>query len=85
MTLLANTIEFAGRKAVINSYSRHPALDASREAQLAGWKARYPNATVQTEELHEVDVVALVAAGDAATDGGSLRCFAHEIGHASQA
>ena len=85
MTLLVNTIEFAGRKAVINSYSRHPLLDESRAKQLAGWQARYPNATVRTEEMHDIEAMALVAAGREAIGQNVLRSFAHEIGQASQA
>jgi hypothetical protein len=85
MTLLVNTIEFEGRKAVINSYSRHPLLVESCERQLTQWQARYPSANVQTEELYEGETIALVAAGRAAVGDDVLRSFAHEIGQASQA
>lgn len=74
--LNVNTIEFGGRKAVINSYSDHPALVKSREEQLTRWKAQYPLANVQTERLTEADTVALVAKD-------TTRNLAYDIGQAS--
>lgn len=62
--LNVNTIEFNGKKAVINSYSDHPALVESMNRQLTEWTAHYSNATVRTERLSEVDTRALVANGN---------------------
>ena len=82
MTLYVNTIEFSGRKAVINSYSNHPLLVESRERQLSSWKARYPNAKVKTEEMSESDTAELVAVEG---DRHNLAYLAYEIGQASEA
>jgi hypothetical protein len=81
MMLYVNTIEFDGRKAVINSYSDHPALVASMTGQQKRWASKYPNATIRTEEMSEADCMRLVAAGEV----GPLRSLAYEIGQASQA
>ena len=86
MTLYVNTIEFDGRKAVLNSYSpayvqAYPVMAESMIEQRQGWTARYPNAIVRTEEMAEAECMQLVAEGDI----GPLRCLAHEIGQASQA
>lgn len=81
MTLYVNTIEFDGRKAVINSYSDHPSLAASMEGQQKRWSLEYPNAIVRTEEMSEADCRELVAAGRV----GHLRNLAYEIGQASLA
>lgn len=79
--LYVNTIEFNGQKAVLNSYSPQfiDILGAGMEAQRDEWAARYPNATVKTERMSEVDTMALVAAGRL----GPLRNWAYEIGQAS--
>lgn len=61
--LNVNTIEFNGRKVVINSYTDHPALIAGRKSQIENWRKRFPNATVQTELMTEEDTIALVTAG----------------------
>lgn len=78
MTRFANTIEFEGHKAVINSYSDHPLLVANMEAQLASWKALYPNATVKTEVMEDLEIMRLVA-----MDQTPLRSLPHEIGQTS--
>lgn len=78
-SLNVNTIEFNGQKAVINSYSDHPLLVANMEKQLKQWQERYPNATVRTERMHEIECMQLVAA----SDKGAGRNHAYEIGLAS--
>ena len=82
MTLRANTIEFNGEKAVINSYSLAPELDASMNNQFAKWSAAYPNATVKNETLPYNKIVALVAAGHEAA--GNLGNHAYNIGQKSK-
>ena len=74
-----NTIEFGHRKAVINSYSDHPALVDSMNKQRESWTAQYPNATVKTERMSYDETCALVAAGG----DTHLRSPAHEIGQSS--
>lgn len=76
--LNVNTIEYAGRKACINSYSDHPLLIVSMNAQRERWSAAYPRATVRTERMTEADTIALVAA-----DESRSRNRAYEIGQAS--
>ena len=84
--LKVNTIEFAGRKAVINSYSLQfwKELAGNCEKQAAEWTSRFPNATVRTEDMSDSDVVALVAAGRVAEKAeGSCGAFAHDVGRSS--
>lgn len=78
-----NTIEFNGRKAVINSYDidKYPVLAKSMNEQLAEWKANFPNAKVQNERMHDLEVVGLVRRNKA--DGGLYRAW--EIGQSSKA
>ena len=57
----ANTVEFNGRKACINSYSDHPALQDSMNRQRENWTALFPNAIVKTERMTDADIRALVA------------------------
>lgn len=78
-SLNVNTIEFNGQKAVINSYSEHPALVESMNKQLAAWTERYPNATVRMERMYEIECMKLIAESDK-THG---RNHAYEIGLAS--
>lgn len=59
--LNANTIEFNGRKAVINSYTTHPALEPRMNEQREEFKARFPNATVKTEMLPDWQIIDMVA------------------------
>ena len=81
VTLYVNTIEFDGRKAVINSYSKEfPILYSRRDAQREYWAAMYPNATVRTEEMTRADCVRLFS-----DNLPPLRSLAHEIGEASRA
>ncbi len=82
MTLNVNTIEFGGRKAVLNSYSDHPELFAGMNRQREQWAARYPNATVKTERMCESECRRLVADAKAL---GHLRYLEQEIGEASNA
>lgn len=66
--LNVNTIEFGGRKAVINSYSDHPALVDSMNKQREDFASRYPKATVKTERMEEWEVRKMVASqGDNAS------------------
>jgi hypothetical protein len=62
--LNVNTIEFNGRKACINSFSDlihvHPALMEEMTAQIDYFSHEYPNATVKTERLTDMETVALV-------------------------
>jgi len=63
--LKVNTIEFNGAKAVINSYgSDHPILMQSMTTQREQWAAKYPRATVRTEELDELTTINLVKVGE---------------------
>lgn len=79
--LNVNTIEFDGRKAVINSYSDHPELVENMNRQREAWAANYPNATVRTERMDEADVVALVRHGRENSRPGSSYCW--DIAYAS--
>ncbi|MDX2277744.1 MAG: hypothetical protein NW206_20015 [Hyphomonadaceae bacterium] len=77
--LNVNTIEFGGRKAVLNSYSDHPALVADINRQREAWARRFPRATVRTERMSELECMELVAA-----NGGPDRYrVAYAIGAAS--
>lgn len=78
--LNVNTIEFAGRKAVINSYSDHPLLVDDMNKQRETWAARFPNAIVKTERLSEIETMRLVA-----LDNVPLESLAWDIGRASNA
>lgn len=73
--LNVNTIEFNGRKAVINSYSDHPALVNSMNRQREEFAERFPNATIKTERMTYEETVKLVAS--------ETRTAPHEIGEAS--
>lgn len=79
--LNVNTIEFNGRKAVINSYSDHPALADSMARQREQWAERFPNAIVKTERMDELTAMRLV---DAAGTGPDAHNFAWTIGKSSQ-
>lgn len=68
-----NTIEFNGQKAVINSYSDHPALVKPMNGQREAFASKYPRATVLTERMDEIECRALVANG--------INC--HAVGAAS--
>lgn len=61
--LYVNTIEFGGRKAVINSYSPQfiNELRANMDRQREAFAARFPKATVQTERMTDADTIKLVA------------------------
>jgi len=66
--LYVNTIEFDGRKAVINSYSVgytafYDSLRNSMVNQLREWIEAAPNANVCTERMTEDETRALVANG----------------------
>jgi hypothetical protein len=66
MTLYVNTIEFDGRKAVINSYAKayceaHSTMRARMVEQRKFWARDYPRATVRTEEMDEAECRRLVA------------------------
>lgn len=69
-----NTIEFNGRKACINSYSDHPALEEHMIRQRETWAARFPKATVKTERMTRTETEMLCAAepDDAAWEIGNL-------------
>lgn len=64
MKLNVNTIEFGGRKAVLNSFSNHPALVNDIKNQRESFASRFPNANVKTEIMEEADVRTLVAKED---------------------
>lgn len=74
--LNVNTIEFGGRKAVINSYSDHPALVDDMNKQRESFAAAYPKAIVKTERMTEEETRLLVALDHE-------RNAPHEIGQAS--
>ena len=81
VTMYVNTIEFGGRKAAINSYSKEfPVLYSRRDAQRERWAAQYPNAIVRTEEMTRADCVSLFSDDYFIP----LRNLAHEIGEASR-
>jgi len=77
--LNVNTIEYNGRKAVLNSYSDHPALVEDIKRQRERWTTMFPRATVQTERLSEIDTMELVA-----SSGSQRFALAYEIGEASK-
>lgn len=63
--LNVNIIEFAGRRAVINSFSRqYPELIGIMNEQRETFAKRFPRATVETVTMRETDVIALVASPD---------------------
>ena len=78
--LYVNTIEFNGRKAVINSYSPEfiKELQGNMDKQLALWQAKFPKAIIKTERMTRGDTLALVAANRKASEH-----LAWEIGEAS--
>ena len=59
-----NTIEFNGKKTVLNSYGSHPALIASMKFQREKWSSKYPKAIVRTELMTEADIICLVKDGE---------------------
>jgi hypothetical protein len=86
--LIVNTIEFAGRKAVINSYSGLylAALgDADIVRQRETWADRFPNATVRTETMSYTDCTAACAIGHAYERENRGYSFPWVVGEASKA
>ena len=86
--LYVNTIEFAGRKAVMNSYSvgyvdrNEGGLGDDMRRQAAEFAARFPNATVRTELLTEAETIKLCAQHKGPE--WHLRSASWEIGQASK-
>jgi hypothetical protein len=82
--LNVNTIEFNGQKAVINSFSDHPLLADDIKEQIAFFRAKFPNAIVKTERMHDAECIALVTAGNALVNNEPGRSAVWEIGLASK-
>lgn len=81
--MIVNTIEFEGRKAVINSWNldSYPILKDDQERQLAWWQGRYPKASVKAEQLSTRETMDLVAAGKGSGSDG----YCYTVGEASEA